>query len=189
MSTPQPCDAIALFVGDGTVGKTCLISIVKGDPFPTDYLPTVLDNYVVEYKSDKRQYKIQVSDTSGQMDYQSLRKVAYTNAINQCKNVVVFICFALDSKTSFNNVGSVWLPEVKEYCKDASIVLVGTKVDARIENSPDHISTEVGSNFARIHCINKYIETSAKKGINVDQILPAIINSTKQNRKFKCLIL
>lgn len=38
---------------------------------------------------------------------------------------VFIVCFALDNRASFENVSSKWLPELKQHCPKAPVVLVG----------------------------------------------------------------
>ena len=41
------------------------------------------------------------------------------------------VCFSVLSTTSFENVRHKWVPEVRHYCPDVPLVLVGMKGDLR----------------------------------------------------------
>ena len=48
LSTPFPHQVKLVVVGDGTVGKTCLLTVFVDKKFPTDYEPTIFNN--LQYK-------------------------------------------------------------------------------------------------------------------------------------------
>ena len=56
-----------VIVGDGAVGKTCLLMSYAANQFPREYVPTVFDNYAVTITIGKEMFKLGLFDTAGQV--------------------------------------------------------------------------------------------------------------------------
>jgi len=50
----RPSDVKVVVVGDGAVGKTCLCTVFVRRRFPSDYVPTVFENYAENVTVDGR---------------------------------------------------------------------------------------------------------------------------------------
>lgn len=70
-------------------------------------------------------------DTAGQEDYDRLRLLSYPDTD------VIVMCFSIDLPDSLENIQDKWIPEVKHFCPNVPIILVGNKRDLR--NDPDTI--------------------------------------------------
>eukprot|EP01087_Luapelamoeba_hula_P012160 TRINITY_DN3380_c0_g1_i1.p1 TRINITY_DN3380_c0_g1~~TRINITY_DN3380_c0_g1_i1.p1 ORF type:complete len:355 (+),score=57.77 TRINITY_DN3380_c0_g1_i1:88-1152(+) len=156
-------------VGDGTVGKTCLLIAYTMKAFPTDYVPTVFDNYNAVVMWDGRPVNLGLWDTAGQDDFEAMRPMSYMNAD------IFLIFFAIDNPVSFQNVKHKWVPEINKSARETPRILVGTKMDcrddpARLEQLQEKkikpITRKQGRKLAKELGCSSYIECSAitKKG-------------------------
>lgn len=168
-------------IGDGAVGKTSLLTVLKGEPFPERYVPTVFDNYALDVTHNNKPYRLHIWDTAGQDEFDRLRPLSYQDA------KVILICFELDKRASFTNLSDRWVAEVNYFCKEVKMILVGCKSDLR-DGSNDSVSDEEALQFAKQHGNIPYIATSAKQGTGCDKVFPTAIDITQAKKK-KCDIL
>jgi len=157
-------DIKLMVVGDGSVGKTCLLISYTTNSFPGEYVPTVFDNYNANAIVEGNPVNLGLWDTAGSEEYDTLRPLSSPGTD------VFLICFSLFSPESYDNVMKKWYKEITEHAPDTPIILVGTKLDLRgkpeaiqnlRENNQEPITTEKGEALAKKVGAKKYLECSA----------------------------
>ncbi|GFQ90625.1 ras-like GTP-binding protein RHO [Trichonephila clavata] len=180
-----------VIVGDGACGKTCLLIVFSKDQFPEVYIPTVFENYVADIEVDGRLVELALWDTAGQEDYDRLRPLSYPDTD------VILMCFGIDNPDSLENISEKWNPEVKHFCPNVPIVVVGNKKDIR--NSiefPDLIDKQItfDQGFEMAQKINAYgyAECSAKTKDGVRDVFEMATRAAlhvKRKRRMMCRLL
>jgi small GTP-binding protein len=156
-------------VGDGAVGKTCLLIAYTTNTFPNEYVPTVFDNYSASLMVESRAINLGLWDTAGQTDYDRLRPLAYPNSD------VILCCFSIAEPTSLENVREKWVAELDHYAATVPRVLVGTKLDLRTSSSQRFVSRKQGELMAATIGAVQYLECSALTMRGVKDVFEAAI--------------
>ncbi|GMN45834.1 hypothetical protein TIFTF001_015033 [Ficus carica] len=176
-------------VGDGAVGKTCMLICYTSNKFPTDYIPTVFDNFSANVVVEGTTVNLGLWDTAGQEDYNRLRPLSYRGAD------VFVLAFSLVSRASYENVMKKWIPELQHFAPGVPVVLVGTKLDSILDDEPDSntlnlredkhylvdhpglvpVTTAQGEELRKQIGAAYYIECSSKTQQNVKAVFDAAI--------------
>jgi small GTP-binding protein len=157
-----------IVIGDSGVGKSCLTNKATKNIFEETYNATVgFEFFSFNIKINDKILKLQIWDTCGQELYRSLITNFYRNA-----SLAVMV-YAINSKDSFDNI-DIWYKELRMHSNpDAKVFLIGNKIDLENERQ---VTTEQGKEYADENKLNLFLESSAKTGINAQEIF---INAAK----------
>ena len=125
-------------------------------------------------------------DTAGQEDFDRLRPLSYPDTD------VLLLCFSIVSPDSLTNIFEKWAPEVKHFCQEVPIILVGTKRDLR--NDPKvtdslmrmkqkPISFVEGCMAAEDIGAYGYCECSSRHNEGILQVFEMAIEATMKTKK------
>lgn len=187
-SKPNPDAPAAIncvLVGDGSVGKTCMLISYTSDKFPTEYVPTIFENYSAQVSVDQKKITLSLWDTAGQEDYGELRQLSYPQAH------VFIIVFSVIEPSSLENALKKWLPELNEKNPNAPKLFAGNKIDLRDENLIEqNKNVHVLKSAAEKACADrgcKYIECSAltQEGLKTvfDEAIRSVLKGKEKGRE------
>lgn len=171
----------AVVVGDGGVGKTCLLILYTTNTFPHDYIPTVFDNYSALVMVDGEPIKLGLWDTAGQAEYDRLRPLSYP------QTEIFLCCFSVVLPESFHNVKAKWIPEIMHHSpKNILVVIVGTKTDMRDdlhvldelhERNQEPVLFQQGQKLAKDVGAIRYVECLAASQLGIQELFDFAIRS------------
>ncbi|XP_037789869.1 ras-related protein Rab-9A-like [Penaeus monodon] len=149
-----------VILGDGGVGKSCLMNRFVTDRFDEHSFHTIGVEFLnKEIELSGETYTLQIWDTAGQERFKSLRTPFYRGS-DMC-----LLTFAIDDHSSFKNL-ETWRKEFVYYADvkaDFPFLVVGNKVDLERK-----VTTEEAEAWCKENGDLPYIETSAKDATNVE---------------------
>ncbi|EFO14055.1 hypothetical protein LOAG_14469, partial [Loa loa] len=131
-----------------------------------------------------------VCDTAGEDDYNTLRPLSYPDAD------VFIVCYSVERPQSLKSVQEKWIPEIRRFCPDVPILVVGNKKDIRNEkerecrkecdeNSEQHkhlVNFDDAAACAKEFSAHQVIECSAKTNEGIRQVFDAAIRVALAHR-------
>ena len=162
-----------LVIGDGSVGKSCIIRRYVDNEFESTHLQTVgLDFKLKNIQlDDGNSLKAQIWDTAGQERFHSITRNYFKNAHG------IILIYDVTLIESFHNVKN-WIKQIKKEASDkVSIILVGNKIDMENKRA---VSNEEGEKIADENGL-KFFECSAKTGENIEQIFKEVAKKILEN--------
>ncbi|KAJ9613598.1 RAS1 protein [Cladophialophora chaetospira] len=161
-------------VGGGGVGKSCLTIQLIQSHFVDEYDPTIEDSYRKQCMIDEEVALLDVLDTAGQEEYSAMREQYMRTGEG------FLLVYSITSRQSFEEIMTFQQQILRVKDKDYfPIILVGNKCDLEGERA---VSREEGAQLARqFGC--KFIETSAKSRINVDNAFYDLVREIRRYNK------
>jgi len=170
-----------VIIGDGAVGKTCLVMRYANNAYPEEYIPTVFDNYTVNVKIDETVVNLGLWEVMNREESDRLRPLSYP------QTNIFLICFSVANRCSLENVSAKWFPEIDHHCKNVPFILVGTKSDLRNSNDPKIaeliVSTESSQEVAKKLGAAMYVEVSALEGTNIKELFDEAVKTVLTQKK------
>ena len=175
-----------LLLGNSNVGKSSLFLRFVDDIWNDTFVPTIgVDFKIKTFDIDEKKIKMQIWDTAGQERFNNIIASYYRGAHG------ILLIYDVTDKDSFKNLNN-WLIEIeKNASKNVLKVLIGNKSDLEDKRV---ITYNQGKEFADNFGL-KFIETSAKKNLNVNEAFETLgrelmqasedkkITKQKQNKK------
>ncbi|KAL7712667.1 Uncharacterized protein QTN25_009682 [Entamoeba marina] len=145
------------FVGDKSVGKTCIVNRYIHNEFDENERMTLGVNFISTIATIRGYTrKISIWDTAGEEKFRSLIDLYFRNAS------AVFLVYDVTNHETFEHLG-YWLERVRNVEPEAHVVIIGNKID----QTPKSVSSKEGEKFSLNNGGLTFIEVSALDGTNV----------------------
>ncbi|MFX1450854.1 MAG: GTP-binding protein [Promethearchaeota archaeon] len=149
-------------IGEPAVGKTSLVRRFTTGKFSESYLKTIGADFTIKYLDypDKNiRVLLQIWDIAGDIKFKWIRPDYYSEAQG------AILVYDITRKETFNELDD-WLENLKTYCGNVPVVLLGNKLD--LANKERKVSKEEGKKYGEEKKL-PFFETSASSGENVEE--------------------
>ena len=156
-----------VLVGDAKVGKSCIVRRIidnSFDEFSATTIGVAFQTKIISTEQGET-VKLQIWDTAGQEQYRSLAKMYFRNA-----NIALLV-FSITMKESFLSLNE-WVPQILADSTETKFIVIGNKCD--LPNSQRAITREEGMEFSQSINAITYLETSAKTGSGIEELITGI---------------
>ncbi|CEP17456.1 hypothetical protein [Parasitella parasitica] len=163
-----------VMVGGGGVGKSALTIQFIQAHFVDEYDPTIEDSYRKQCAIDSETALLDVLDTAGQEEYSAMREQYMRNGEG------FLLVYSITSRLSFEEITTFYQQICRVKDRDYfPMMLVGNKCDLEHDRQ---VSREEGKDLANgFGC--QFIETSAKKSVNVDEAFYGVVRDIRKYNK------
>jgi GTPase KRas protein len=158
-------------VGGGGVGKSALTIQFIQSQFVDEYDPTIEDSYRKQCVIDDEVALLDVLDTAGQEEYGAMREQYMRTGEG------FLLVYSITSRNSFEEVGTYHQQILRVKDKDNfPVILIANKCDLEFERQ---VGMNEGRDLAK-HLGCRFIETSAKQRINVDEAFSNLVREIRR---------
>ncbi|XP_012530635.1 ras-related protein Rab-8A isoform X1 [Monomorium pharaonis] len=165
-----------LLIGDSGVGKTCVLFRFSEDAFNTTFISTIgIDFKIRTIELDGKKIKLQIWDTAGQERFRTITTAYYRGAMG------IMLVYDVTNEKSFENIKN-WIRNIEENASaDVEKMLLGNKCELTDKRQ---VTKERGEQLAVEYGI-KFMETSAKSSINVEEAFYTLARDIKAKMEKK----
>jgi len=162
-------------LGSGAVGKSCLTLRLVQNKFMEDYDPTIEDFYKTTIKVDTQTAQLDILDTAGQDDFNSMQD----QWIREGEGFL--LVYSVGSKATFDQVESLRMKILrsKNVQKGVPMVVVGNKCD--LPAAEHQVDESMGQALADSWSC-PFMEVSAKSCIRNEDCFHEVVRQIRNSR-------
>jgi len=169
MASPQN-DMSLVVLGSGGVGKSALTVQFHQQVFVQEYDPTLEDNYVKRHEVDGKTYKLSILDTAGQDEFSLFRENYYKSGEG-----FIIVC-SFDNRSSLDEIKKFFgeIERITEK-RHGPIIIAANKADKENRKFEEDAVRNLANQLNL-----RYIVTSAKTNLNVENLFTEIVREVVQ---------